>query len=114
MARPAQAQQYNSDSYLSKPHGMATIIMTAGDRNFMWMITASLLPRWEFTTAAYVYDNDDDLKTDDGYSTSYYAKYMFYENKAKTAASRSRRERVWIPVSSRRRLVRTTRSRRTG
>jgi len=84
MARPAQAQQYNSDSYLSKPHGMATIIMTAGDRNFMWMITASLFPRWEFTTAAYVYDNDDDLKTDDGYSTSYYAKYMFYENKAKT------------------------------
>jgi hypothetical protein len=80
----ALAQQYNSDSYLSKPHGMATIILTAGERNLMWMMTFSLFPRWEFTSAAYVYNNDDDLTTDDGYSTSYYAKYMFYENKAKT------------------------------
>src|SRR6185436_5264128 len=80
----AHAQQFNSDSYLSKAHGMATIILTYGDRNDIFMNTFSLLPRWEFTAAVYVYNTDDDPKTDDGYSTSLYAKYMFYENKAKT------------------------------
>jgi hypothetical protein len=50
----------------------------------MIMTTFSLLPRWEFTGAAYLYDKDKDPATDDGYSTSLYAKYMFYENKAKT------------------------------
>jgi hypothetical protein len=82
--RPVQAQQFNSDSYLSKPLGMATLIFTYGQRNSMLMDTFSLLPRWEFTVAAYIYDDDRDASTDDGYSTSLYAKYMFYENKAKT------------------------------
>jgi hypothetical protein len=81
---PALAQQYNSDNYLSKPHGVATIILTAGERNSMWMTTFSLLPRWEFTAAAYVFYDAGDPKISDGYSTSYYAKYMIYENKAQT------------------------------
>jgi len=84
LSRPARAQQFNSDSYLSKPHGMATLILTYGDRNDIFMNTFSLLPRWEFTAAVYIYNTDDNPKTDDGYSTSLYAKYMFYENKAKT------------------------------
>ncbi|HTK70812.1 MAG TPA: hypothetical protein VL857_13550 [Candidatus Eisenbacteria bacterium] len=84
LSRPARAQQFNSDSYLSKQHGMATLILTYGDRNDIFMNTFSLLPRWEFTAAVYIYNTDDNPKTDDGYSTSLYAKYMFYENKAKT------------------------------
>lgn len=83
-AERAEAQQFNSDNYLSKPHGMATIILTYGERNSMYMNTFSLLPRWEFTAAAYVYNDDRDPTTDDGYSTSFYAKYMVYENPAKT------------------------------
>ena len=84
IAQPVLAQQFNSDSYLSKPHGMATLIMTYGERNTMLMNTFSLLPRWEFTVSAYLYNDDNNRATDDGYSTSLYAKYMFYENKAKT------------------------------
>jgi hypothetical protein len=84
LSRPAHAQQFNSDNYLSKPHGVATVILTTGERNTMWMTTFSLFPRWEFTAAAYLYNTDNDPATDDGYSTSYYFKYMFYENKAKT------------------------------
>ena len=80
----AFAQQYNSDNYLSKPHGVATIILTTGERNTMWMTTFSLFPRWEFTAAAYLYNKDADWTTEDGYSTSYYFKYMVYENAAKT------------------------------
>lgn len=78
------AQQFNSDSWLSKPHGMMTIIPTWGERSSMLMNTVSLFPGWEFTIAAYLYNEDKDTKTDDGYSTSFYAKYMIYENKMKT------------------------------
>jgi hypothetical protein len=84
VARRAPAQQFNSDNYLSKPPGVATVILTFGQRNGMVMTTFSLLPRWEFTAAAYIFDSDDNLDTDDGYSTSFYAKYMVHENAAKT------------------------------
>jgi hypothetical protein len=63
---------------------MATVILTSGQRNTMFMNTFSLLPRWEFTVAAYIYRSDEHRLTDDGYSLSFYAKYMFYENEAKT------------------------------
>ena len=81
---PANAQQFNSDNYLSKPAGVATVILTAGQRNEMLMTTFSLLPRWEFTTAVYVFNKDDEPATDDGYSGTFYFKYMLYENAAKT------------------------------
>jgi len=81
---PACGQQYNSDNYLSKPHGVATIILTFGERNDMYMTTLSLFPRWEFTAAAYLYHGTDSRLTENGFSTSYYVKWMLYENEAKT------------------------------
>jgi len=83
----SNAQQFNSDSWLSKPHGMVTLIPTFGKRNIMLMNTYSLFPRWEFTIAAYLYNNDNDPTTNDGYSTSLYAKYMFYENQKQTGGA---------------------------
>ena len=82
-----KAQQFNSDSWLSKPHGTITIIPTIGERNSMLMNTYSLFPRWEFTMAAYLYNDDNDPTTNDGYSTSFYTKYMFYENKTQTGGA---------------------------
>jgi hypothetical protein len=81
---PLYSQQFNSDSWISKQHGTVTVIATYGERNSMLMNTFSLLPGWELTLAAYIYNDDDDPTTDDGYSTSLYAKYMFYENESKT------------------------------
>ncbi|HEY1869788.1 MAG TPA: hypothetical protein VGG71_01955 [Chitinophagaceae bacterium] len=78
------AQQFNSDSWLSKAHGTITIIPTWGRRNSMLMNTYSLFPKWEFTIAAYLYNNDNDPLTNDGYSASLYEKYMIYQNKAET------------------------------
>lgn len=83
----AKAQQFNSDSWLSKPHGTITLIPTWGQRNSMLMNTYSLFPRWEFTLAAYLYNDDGDNTTDDGYSSSFYLKYMFYENKTATGGA---------------------------
>jgi hypothetical protein len=81
------AQQFNSDSWLSKTHGTVTIIPTAGQRNTMLMTTYSLFPKWEFTIAGYMYNNDGSPLTDDGYSASLYAKYMFYQNKNGTGGA---------------------------
>jgi hypothetical protein len=83
----AHAQQFNSDSYLSKDPGVATIILTGGARNGTLMTTFSLLPKWEFTVAAFLYNDDENKATNDGYSTTFYAKYMFYENNAKTGGA---------------------------
>jgi hypothetical protein len=83
----ARAQQFNTDSWLSKPHGTITLIPTIGQRNSMIMNTFSLFPKWEFTFAAYMYNDDNDPLTDDGYSASLYVKYMFYQNKAATGGA---------------------------
>lgn len=84
---PVFAQQFNSDSWLSKPAGTVTIIPTFGQRNYMLMNTFSLVKSWEFTVAAFLYNDDSDPTTDDGYSSTFYGKYMFYENKAKTGGA---------------------------
>jgi hypothetical protein len=81
---PAGAQQFNSDSYISKPHGMVTSILTTGEHTTMYMMTFSLFPNWEFTAAGYIYNTDKDKRTGEGTQGSFYAKYMFYENKEKT------------------------------
>jgi hypothetical protein len=82
-----RAQQYNSDSWVAKPHGTITLIPTVGQRNTMLMSTFSLVPKWEFTYAVYIYNKDNDPLSDDGYSTSLYAKYMFYQNQAETGGA---------------------------
>jgi len=82
--RTATAQQFNSDSYISKPHGMVTTILTTGEHTTMFMMTFSLFPRWELTAAGYFFNTDADRKTAEGTQMSFYAKYMFYENEAKT------------------------------
>jgi len=87
IAWESHAQQYNSDSWLSKPHGTITIIPTVGERSSMLMSTFSLIPKWEFTEAIYVYNKDNDLRTDEGYSFSLYGKYMFYENAERTGGA---------------------------
>jgi hypothetical protein len=81
---PALAQQFNSDSYISKPKGTVTTILTTGEHTTMFMMTFSLFRNWEFTAAGYLFNTDADKRTGEGTQLSFYAKYMFYENAAKT------------------------------
>ena len=81
---PVLAQQFNSDSYISKPHGTVTTILTTGEHTTMFMMTFSLFRNWELTAAGYFFNTDADKKTAEGTQLSFYAKYMFYENEAKT------------------------------
>jgi len=80
----SHAQQFNSDSWLSKAHGTVTIIPTIGQRNSMLMTTYSLFPKWEFTVATYLYNDDNDPLTNDGHSATIYGKYMIWENRQAT------------------------------
>jgi hypothetical protein len=82
-----RAQQFNSDSWIAKPHGTITLIPTVGQRSSMLMSTYSLFPNWEFTYAGYLYNKDNDILTDDGRSTALYAKYMFYQNEEETGGA---------------------------
>jgi len=50
----------------------------------MFMMTFSLFRNWEFTAAGYLFNTDADKRTGEGTQLSFYAKYMFYENAAKT------------------------------
>jgi hypothetical protein len=84
---PVHGQQYNTDSYVAKPVGITTIILTAGQRYNQLYTAFSLIPRWEFTTAAYIYNNDHNKSTDDSYSSTFYIKYMYYENEKKTGGA---------------------------
>jgi hypothetical protein len=81
------SQQYSSDSWLSKPYGTLTVIPTLGEKSSMLMTTYSLFSNWEFTAAVWIYDHDKNFSTDDSYTTSLYAKYMFYQNEAETGGS---------------------------
>lgn len=84
LASTAHAQQFNSDSWISKDKGTATLIVTTGQQTTMMMTTLALLSSWEFTVAAYIFNRDADRSTSEGHSTSAYAKYMFWQNDAKT------------------------------
>ena len=84
LSAAAQAQQFNSDSWIAKQHGTATIIVTRRPANDDDDDDAVALPRWEFTVAAYIYNRDADRLTSEGHSTSAYAKFMFWQNDAET------------------------------
>ena len=66
----------------------------------MLMLTFSLLPRWEFTTSVYIYNADSNPATAEGYSSSLYGKYMFYENnEPRPEDSRLRPGPAWSPAT---------------
>ena len=58
--------------------------------------------------AAYLYNDDGDPLTDDGYSASFYAKYMFYENKTRTGGAAVKAAQECFRVPSREKTGRKT------
>lgn len=83
VAREAFAQQFNSDNYLTMPQGMATFVVTYGQRNSTLLSSFSLAKNWEFFVGANLFWKNDRSDTIDHFSTMEYAKYMFVENAAK-------------------------------
>lgn len=78
------SQQFNSDSYLTMPHGIGTMIFTAGERNSTLYMTAAVLPRFEVGVSANLYNPTDSLKQYRRFTSNLFVKYMFWVNESKT------------------------------
>ncbi len=80
----ARAQQFNSDNYLTMPHGTATFVVTHGQRTSAMISSFALAPNWEFFVQANLLWKDEKDDAAEHFSTNLYAKYMFFENAAKS------------------------------
>jgi len=77
------AQQFNSDNYLAMPHGTGTFLLTTGTEYSALMMSFALVRRWEFFAGAFLSWEDPAGGATASWSSTLYAKFMPYENKAK-------------------------------
>lgn len=78
------AQQYNSDNYLTMPHGTGTFVITSGQRNSTLLMSFALIDRFEFFAQGNLYRDYRVEDYNQHFSTTVYAKYMFWLNEKKT------------------------------
>jgi len=83
-ASDCRAQQFNSDNYWTAPHGVATIVATAGQHYSTLLDVVALFPGWEFNLGATLFKEDEEANTLNHFSTIVAVKHMLYENQAKT------------------------------
>lgn len=81
----ANAQQFNSDNYMTMPHGTGTFVLTAGQRNSTMIMSFALIPKFEFFAQATLFQDYRNDQIPQHFTTTLFAKYMFWENKLKTA-----------------------------
>jgi len=77
----AKAQQFNSDNYLTMPHGTGTFVITAGQRNSTFVSSVALVPKFEFFFQANLFRDYRVENYVQHFTTTVYAKYMFFVNK---------------------------------
>ncbi|TDQ19304.1 hypothetical protein DFQ04_1125 [Algoriphagus boseongensis] len=75
-----KAQQFNSDNYLTMPHGTGTFILTYGERNATMYSVFALKPRFELNVQANLFWENKDQPTN-RFTSNIYGKYMFWVNK---------------------------------
>ncbi|MFD1315130.1 hypothetical protein [Namhaeicola litoreus] len=78
-----KGQQFNTDNYLTMPHGTSTITLTAGQRNSGVIASFSLIPNFEFFAQATMFYENTSLEIPSHFTTTVYAKYMFWVNEEK-------------------------------
>lgn len=81
------AQQYNTDNYLTMPHGTGTFVLTTGERNASMYSTFTLLPRFELNFQSSMFWADESLNTSQFFSLNVFGKYMFWVNEANTGGA---------------------------
>lgn len=76
-----KAQQFNSDNYLTMPHGTGTFVITAGQRSATLLSSFALVPEFEFFFQANLFRDYRIENYVQHFTTTVYAKYMFWVNK---------------------------------
>ncbi|TNF40404.1 MAG: hypothetical protein EP311_09005, partial [Cytophagales bacterium] len=56
---PVFGQQFNTDNYLTMPHGTETVVLTTGSRNAGFAASYALLPNFEFFTQGFFFWEDE-------------------------------------------------------
>lgn len=79
----ASGQQFNSDNYLTMPHGTETVVLTTGSRNAGFATSFALLPNFEFFAQGFLFWEDESFQKPQHFNLLLYAKYQFWENAAK-------------------------------
>jgi len=69
---PVNAQQFNSDNYLTMPHGTGTFVLTAGQRNAAIINSFALVQDWEFFAQANLYWENQDKNLSQHFTTTLY------------------------------------------
>lgn len=75
-----EAQQYNSDNYVVMPHGVATSILTVGERNSCLSLSLALVPKFEFAFSSNMFWDDKKVNAPQHFTTTAYAKYSVWVN----------------------------------
>lgn len=83
----SSAQQFNSDNYITMPHGTGTFILTNGTRNANMYSVFSLAPRFELNFQATLFWEDAVTNQGNRFTTNLYGKYMFWVNKEKNGGA---------------------------
>jgi hypothetical protein len=86
-AGSAQAQQFNSDNQWTAPHGVGTLVLTAGEEYSSAIAVAALLPDTEFNIGVTRFRDSPEDRTDAHYSGIFYIKRRLSENEAGNAGS---------------------------
>lgn len=79
-SNPANAQQFNTDNYITMPHGTGTFIPTYGQRNANSILVFALAPRFELTLQASLFWENKDTGMPSYFTTNVFGKYMFWVN----------------------------------
>ncbi len=82
-----KAQQFNTDNYLTMPHGTETVVLTTGSRNAGFAASYALIPKFEFFVQGFLFWEDKDRQTPQHFNLLLYAKYQFWENASKTGGA---------------------------
>jgi hypothetical protein len=86
-ALSAQAQQFNSDNQWTAPHGVGTLVLTAGQEYSSAIGVAALLPDTEFNIGVTRFRDSPEDRTDAHYSGIFYIKRRLTENEAGNAGT---------------------------
>ena len=77
----AESQQFNTDNYLTMPHGTGTFVITAGQRNATLLSSFALIPKFEFFFQGNLFRDYRVENYVQHFTTTVYAKHMFWVNK---------------------------------
>lgn len=80
-----QAQQFNSDNQWVAPHGVATLVGSAGEEYAQAFVVAALVPEWEFNLQLTHYYDKPEVDSDEFTVANLYVKHRLSENEAGTA-----------------------------